>query len=52
MGECEAKMSITSLVIGNVHKRLSLMNFEWHKNYRVLKTLRGTLENPNLCPME
>jgi hypothetical protein len=26
MGECEAKLSITSKVIGNVHKSLSLMN--------------------------
>jgi hypothetical protein len=24
--------------------------FEWHKNPRVLKTLKGTLENPNLYP--
>jgi hypothetical protein len=26
MGECEAKLSITSKVIGNCHKGLSLMN--------------------------
>jgi hypothetical protein len=51
MGKCEAKMSITSKVIGNVHKRLSLMDLSGTKTL-VLKTLRGTLENPNLCPME
>jgi hypothetical protein len=26
MGVCEAKLSITSKVIGNVHKRLNLMD--------------------------
>jgi hypothetical protein len=26
MGVCEAKLRITSKVMGNVHKRLSLMN--------------------------
>jgi hypothetical protein len=26
IGECEAKLSITSKVFGNVHKGLSLMN--------------------------
>jgi hypothetical protein len=31
MGKCEAKLSSTSKVIGNVHKRLGLMNLSGTK---------------------
>jgi hypothetical protein len=48
MGKCEAKLSSTSKVIG---QEIKFDEFEWHKNPRVPKTLNGTLENPNLCPM-
>jgi hypothetical protein len=34
MDECEAKISITSKVIGNVHKRLSLMNLSGTKTLK------------------
>jgi hypothetical protein len=37
MDECEAKMSITSKVIGNVHKRLSLMNLSGTKTLECSK---------------
>jgi hypothetical protein len=38
MGECEAKLSITSKVIGNVHKRLKFMELSG------TQTLERTLE--------
>jgi hypothetical protein len=44
MGECEAKMSSTSKVIGNVHKRLSLRGLSGIKTLKDPKTLNGTLE--------
>jgi hypothetical protein len=44
MGECEAKMSSTSKVIGNVNKRLSLMDLSGIKPLKHPKTLNGTLE--------
>jgi hypothetical protein len=50
MGKSEAKMSNTSKGIGNIHKRLSLMELSGTKGPRVLKTLKETLENPNLYP--
>jgi hypothetical protein len=44
MGECEAKMSSTTKVIGNVNKRLSLMDLSGIKTLKHPKTLNGTLE--------
>jgi hypothetical protein len=37
MGKCEAKMSITSKVIENVHKRLSLMDLSGPKTLECSK---------------
>jgi hypothetical protein len=46
MGKCEAKLSSTSIVIGNVHKRLSLMDLGGIKTLkRTLKTLICVLWN-------
>jgi hypothetical protein len=42
-------MSNTSKVIGNIYKRTNLMDLSG-KSPRVLKTLKETLENPNLYP--
>jgi hypothetical protein len=50
MGKYEAKWSITSKAIENIHKRSRLMDLSGTKNPRVLQTLKGTLENPNLYP--
>jgi hypothetical protein len=44
MGESKAKMSNTSKVIGKIHKIFSLMELSG------IKTLKETLENPNLYP--
>jgi hypothetical protein len=50
MGESKAKMSNTSKVIGKVHKIFSLMEFSGTKTLKCWKTLKETLENPNLYP--
>jgi hypothetical protein len=50
MGKYEAKWTITSKTIGNINKRSRLMDLSGTKNPRVLKTLKGTLENHNLYP--
>jgi hypothetical protein len=46
MGESEAMMSNTSKVMGNIHKRSNVMDLSG------TKTLKETLENPNLYPRE
>jgi hypothetical protein len=40
MGECEAKLSITSKVIGNVHKRLKLMELSGTQTLEYSKSER------------
>jgi hypothetical protein len=44
MGECEAKLSITSKYIGNVHKRLSLVSLSSTQTLKYPKTLKRTLK--------
>jgi hypothetical protein len=43
-GEYEAKITNTSKVIRNVHKRLSVMDLRGTKTLKYPKTLNGTLE--------
>jgi hypothetical protein len=44
MGVCKAKLSIISRVIGNVHKRLNLMDMSGTQTLEHCKTLKRTLE--------
>jgi hypothetical protein len=47
MGGNEAKVIKISKVFGNTQKILRVMDFKWHKDPSVPKTLKETLENPN-----
>jgi hypothetical protein len=48
MGECEAKMSITSKVIGNAHKGLSLINLSGTQTLDT-QNPKENPRSPNLC---